>query len=272
MATAAAIFAAAGAGLWAGQNGVIKLPTTSAEAESTAKPVPMGPVVYYRDPTGKPFYSLEPKASDDGQPYLAIHASEDVSFDLKSAAETKEAVTTHGEKKIKYYRNPMGLLDTSPVPKKDSMGMDYIPVYEGEESDDSSIKVSPGKIQRSGVETVEVAKRPMTRTVQAPGAVQLDERRVTVVAPRFDGYIANVGAPTSGTRVKQGDVLVTLFGQELLNWGARLIIEQGYGFRPADEAFIPPGLKSEGSGVIGARRRLENLGAPQEFVDAIKDT
>lgn len=31
--------------------------------------------------------------------------------------------------KILYYRNPMGGSDTSPVPKKDSMGMDYIPVY-----------------------------------------------------------------------------------------------------------------------------------------------
>ena len=32
-------------------------------------------------------------------------------------------------RKILYYRNPMGQPDTSPVPKKDSMGMDYIPVY-----------------------------------------------------------------------------------------------------------------------------------------------
>ena len=32
--------------------------------------------------------------------------------------------------KILYYRNPMGLPDTSDVPKKDSMGMDYLPVYE----------------------------------------------------------------------------------------------------------------------------------------------
>jgi membrane fusion protein, copper/silver efflux system len=31
-----------------------------------------------------------------------------------------------------YYRNPMGLSDTSPVPKKDYMGMNYIPVYEEE--------------------------------------------------------------------------------------------------------------------------------------------
>ncbi len=34
------------------------------------------------------------------------------------------------ERKALYYRNPMDPSVTSPVPMKDSMGMDYIPVYE----------------------------------------------------------------------------------------------------------------------------------------------
>jgi membrane fusion protein, copper/silver efflux system len=41
-----------------------------------------------------------------------------------------QATQVKTEPKILYYRNPMGLADTSAVPKKDSMGMDYIPVYE----------------------------------------------------------------------------------------------------------------------------------------------
>ena len=36
------------------------------------------------------------------------------------------------ERKLLFYRNPMGLPDTSPTPKKDPMGMDYIAVYEGD--------------------------------------------------------------------------------------------------------------------------------------------
>ena len=44
------------------------------------------------------------------------------------------ATPTQAERKILYYRNPMGLPDTSPEPKKDSMGMDYIPVYADEAS------------------------------------------------------------------------------------------------------------------------------------------
>ena len=40
------------------------------------------------------------------------------------------------EKKLLFYRNPMGLPDTSPTPKKDPMGMDYIAVYEGGDDDE----------------------------------------------------------------------------------------------------------------------------------------
>lgn len=45
--------------------------------------------------------------------------------DVPATATTSAA----NERTILYYRNPMGLPDTSPVPKKDPMGMDYIPVY-----------------------------------------------------------------------------------------------------------------------------------------------
>ena len=41
---------------------------------------------------------------------------------------------TKADRKILYYRNPMGLPDTSPVPKKAPDGMDYVPVYADEEA------------------------------------------------------------------------------------------------------------------------------------------
>ena len=53
-------------------------------------------------------------------------------------------------KKLLYYRNPMGLPDTSPVPKKDTMGMDYLAVFEGEQAQDSGaakqVRISADKV------------------------------------------------------------------------------------------------------------------------------
>ena len=53
----------------------------------------------------------------------------------KNVTSTESAATgsSSPERKILYYRNPMGLPDTSPTPKKDPMGMDYIPVFEGDD-------------------------------------------------------------------------------------------------------------------------------------------
>ncbi len=51
---------------------------------------------------------------------------------------------------IKYYRNPMGLPDTSPTPKKDSMGMDYIAVYDDEDTNDGTVKHQPRQAAKNG--------------------------------------------------------------------------------------------------------------------------
>jgi Cu(I)/Ag(I) efflux system membrane fusion protein len=163
----------------------------------------------------------------------------------------------------------MGLPDVSPVPKKDAMGMDYIPVYEGEENDGDTVKLGPGKIQRTGVKTEQVRKRALPRTIHAPGLVEIDERLVTVVAPRFDGFIDKVGPVTSGSHVKKGELLMTVFGQELLNQAARLLIER-YSGPSGDAGVTSSRLKDNLSGVIGARRRLLNFGVPEEFIEQVE--
>ena len=72
-------------------------------------------------------------------------------------------------KKLLYYRNPMGLPDTSPVPKKDPMGMDYLPVYEGDEEavDDGGLRISPGKVQKLGVRTSTASLQVLDRSLRA---------------------------------------------------------------------------------------------------------
>src|SRR5688572_12075687 len=95
------------------------------------------------------------------------------------------------ERKPLYYRNPMGLPDTSPVPKKDPMGMDYIPVYEGEEppAKAGTVKISLDRIQLLGVKTEPAAERELRRAVQAVGTIQANERLLYKVTPRFEGWI-----------------------------------------------------------------------------------
>jgi membrane fusion protein, copper/silver efflux system len=47
-----------------------------------------------------------------------------------------------GERKVLFYRNPMNPSITSPVPAKDEMGMDYVPVY----AEDGAMATVPGTV------------------------------------------------------------------------------------------------------------------------------
>jgi Cu(I)/Ag(I) efflux system membrane fusion protein len=126
-------------------------------------------------------------------------------------------VTLKGKGKILYYRNPMGHPDTSPVPKKDSMGMDYLPVHEDEELSDASIvKISTEKIQKLGVKTEVAALRKLSRTVRAVAIVQTDERRQHAVAPKFEGWIHKLYVNTTGQAVRKGDALMEVYSPELI--------------------------------------------------------
>src|SRR3546814_1791779 len=99
----------------------------------------------------------------------------------------------------------MGLADTSPVPKKDSMGMDYIAVYEGEDTGGSIVRVSAGRLQQTGVRTEIAVRQPVVRPVLVPGTVQLDERRIAVVATRSDAFVEEISNVTTGDRVSRSE-------------------------------------------------------------------
>lgn len=113
--------------------------------------------------------------------------------------------------KILYYRNPMGLADISPVPKKDSMGMDYVPVYEGEHSlGGYGAHVAAGRLQRAGVRTATIGRRMLSVDIRGSGVVAYDERRVTAVTPGVEGYADYVHIPHVGVNVKAGEPLLRI--------------------------------------------------------------
>ena len=81
--------------------------------------------------------------------------------------------------------------------------MDYIPVYEGEDSDEGLVKLSPGKIQRTGVRSEPAANRVIRTIIRAPGTIVLDERRISVVTMRAESFVQKVTDVTTGSARRQ---------------------------------------------------------------------
>jgi Cu(I)/Ag(I) efflux system membrane fusion protein len=191
-------------------------------------------ILYYRDPSGAPYWSATPKQDANGRDYLPVYEDEEVSFEPGGK---KPAPTASAPRKILYYRNPMGLPDTSPVPKKDWMGMDYIPVYEGEEQEDGkTVKVSLDKVQRSGVRTEMVEPRIIMRPVRAVGTVMHDEARLTVVTMRSDGFIEDLFVNRTGQHVHAGEPLFRVYSPDIQRAQSELVVSMGASPRSAGGA------------------------------------
>lgn len=135
------------------------------------------------------------------------------------------------ERKILYYRNPMGLPDTSPVPKQDSMGMEYLPVYADEQQAaanevSGTVNFSIEKMQKLGVKTEVVAWRKLSTTIHAAGIVEADERGQYNVAPKFEGWIEKLYVNTTGQQVAAGQALAEIYSPDLIAAQREYLIAQ----------------------------------------------
>ena len=166
--------------------------------------------------------------------------------------------------KILYYRNPMGHPDTSPVPKKDSMGMDYIPVYEDEQDDGKTVKVSLDKIQRTGVRTEKIEAQTVSRTVRGVGTVQHDESLMWVVTVRSDGYVEDLFVNRTGQHVRKGEPLFRFYSAQIQLAQADLLVAlRAEGTSSKSEA---------NKNLAGAMQRLRNLDVPDSRIEEVRKT
>jgi Cu(I)/Ag(I) efflux system membrane fusion protein len=102
-------------------------------------------------------------------------------------------------------------------PGKSPMGMDLVPVYADSSGDGSSVRIDPVMIQNLGVRTATVERGKLWRMIDTVGYVAFDERRLSHLHLRTDGWIEKLYVKSDGERVKKGDVLFDLYSRELVN-------------------------------------------------------
>ncbi len=222
-------------------------------------------VLYWRDPDGKPAYAASPIKTTDGRDFVAVYDNEEPTLEGDNPAANEAAMSeakSDGERKIKFYRNPMGLPDTSPEPKKDWMGMDYIPVYDGEDDEDgSSVKVSLDKIQRAGVKSEPAELRKLARPVSAPGTAKIDERTLREITLRADAYIEKLYVAEMGKHVKVGEPLFRIYSPD--------IVKAEVDYKTAMRATAGQSRSDAEKDLQGAAMRLENLGVPESLIKSL---
>ena len=179
-------------------------------------------ILYYRDPGGAPYWSATPKKDDQGRDYLPVYDDETVSVELGGEARGGKET---GDRKILYYRNPMGHPDTSPVPKKELYGYGLhsgLCRRAGRFRTRSRSASTRSSAQECGPRRSEPC--PLSRTVRGIGTIRHDKSLLWIVTVRSDGYIEDLFVNKTGQHVRKGEPLFRFYSPPIQLAQADLLI------------------------------------------------
>ena len=191
-----------------------------------------------------------------------------------SAAEHEHATAPAAPtaRKVAFYRSPMDPKQTSHVPRKDDMGMEYLPVYEDEVGlhadktlDRALVSVDPARQQLIGLRTAPVERAAVGGSWRSVGRVDVDPTRVRKANVKVEGYVEQIYVNFLGQRVNKGQPLFTLYSPTLL------VTQNEYvaalrSYRAAGGSGPEPPL------LAAARRKLELWDVPQSVIAQLEQT
>ncbi|MCR9258055.1 MAG: efflux RND transporter periplasmic adaptor subunit [Alphaproteobacteria bacterium] len=119
--------------------------------------------------------------------------------------------------KIAYWVAPMDPNFRRDGPGKSPMGMDLVPVYEGDEpsGDPNEIELSPVEINAIGVRTAVARMSEISDRIDTVGFVAFDDHRTSHIHMRVDGWIEDLSVRAVGDPVRKGDLLFKVYAPEI---------------------------------------------------------
>ncbi|MFP7755879.1 efflux RND transporter periplasmic adaptor subunit [Thermodesulfobacteriota bacterium B35] len=192
-------------------------------------------------------------------------------FGLRSAVAAEN--TAQKEKKPLFYRSPMNPAVTSPVPAKDEMGMDYIPVYADDDTAGpaGTVRIDPVMVQKIGVRTAMAMKRSLSHQVRTPARVAFNEETLSMVHSKFSGWAEELFVSKTGQQVRKGQPLFSIYSPELVSTQEEYLLALANAriLEKSSLAEIRDGARRL---VEATRSRLEFFDIPEQVIRTLEKT
>ena len=161
---------------------------------------------------------------------------------------------------ILYWVAPMDPNFRRDGPGKSPMGMDLVPVYEGDEpaGNPAEVRMDAAEINAVGVRTALAKADEISSQIRTVGFVDWNEHRTAHVHTRVEGWIERLDVRAVGDTVSKGDLLFELFSPEVGSATAELV--------RINES--EPGTRI----VEIAKNRLRSLGMGDAQIERISET
>ena len=183
-------------------------------------------------------------------------------------------VTVENKDEPLFYRNPMNAEITSPVPAKDSMGMDYIAVYaEGvkQQGVAGTVEIDSVVVQNLGVRTAIAKKTAISRTIRAVGRVDFDEESMARLHPKVEGWIEEIWIDKTGQKVNENDILLSIYSPKLVSTQQEYLLALN-NLAALEQSPFEEIRRGAQELVKSSRQRLQLLDVPEHQIHELEKT
>ena len=179
----------------------------------------------------------------------------------QAAESAKGGETAESGRKIAFWKSSMIPNFVSPKPGLDPMGMDLVPVYADEMSEEQFITLSPAQMENIGLRTTAVAQTDAERVVRSMGRVDYAEPLLADVTLKVGGWIEQLPVNYVGQRVEKGQPLFSLYSPDLVSAEEEYLLQS---------QTPQPGRSSPGQEVFNAYDKLRYWDVPEDEIQAIR--
>lgn len=172
-----------------------------------------------------------------------------------------------------YWKAPMDPTFVRDAPGKSPMGMDLIPECPNGSTGvpGKTVLIDSATIQNMGVRTTVVSRRDLVRSVRAVGRVAYDERRVSHVHTKVQGWVEKLFVDFVGQKVTRGQPLLEIYSPELVATQEELLLAARY--RDATKESPFDDVREAGEALFSAtKRRLALWDIRQRDIELLLET
>jgi len=122
------------------------------------------------------------------------------------------------ERKVIYWQAPMDPTEIYDAPGKSKMGMDLVPVYEGDEAGGAGSILIDGSVQQNmNLRLAKVEHRAISSVIRAFGKVTYAQDKQFSVNTKINGWVEKLYVNTLGQKIRKGEPLLEIYSPQLIS-------------------------------------------------------
>ena len=150
-------------------------------------------------------------------------------------------------------------------------GMALVPATSsGADMDELAVRIEPAQRRLANIQTSEVKREPVTRTLSTIGSIAIDESRMATIAAYIDGRLERLFADYTGVNVAKGDHLAVIYSPDL--FAAQVeYLEASKAVRNSAST-VPAVVQVQRKLATNSRRKLVELGMTDEQITELQQS